>query len=143
VSGLVVNVSGAAGDLVGPEGVQIDGTAQPSQLAQTPGISLFSPASQHSTAASRSTTTPLIQLAAGPTEMDAQVPESAVANMRPGRPATVTVPALGASFSSRLLSVVPDPLQTNGEVSYEVVFVVQRPSPQVLPGMSADVTLGR
>ena len=75
--------------------------------------------------------------------MDAQVPESAVGQMSPGRQATVTVPALGASFAARLLRVVPDPVQANGNVSYEVLFVLQHPSPHVLPGMSADVTVGR
>ena len=143
VNGLVVNVSGAVGDLVGADGVQTDGTAQPSQLAQTPYLSLFSQATDHSTATNRNTTNPLIQLAAGPTEMEAQVPESAVRQMRSGRQATVTVPALGASFSARLLRVVPDPVQADGHVSYEVLFILQRPSPQVLPGMSADVTVGR
>jgi multidrug efflux pump subunit AcrA (membrane-fusion protein) len=143
VNGLVVNVSGSVGDLVGPNGIQLDGSAQPPELAQTPNLSLFSQASQHSTPANRNTTTPLIQLAAGPTEMEAQVSESAVGELRPGRRATVTVPALGASFSARLLRVVPDPVQANGNVSYEVLFTLRRPSPQVLPGMSADVTLGR
>ena len=42
--------------------------------------------------------------------------------MRPGRRATVTVPALGASLSARLLRVVPDPVQTVGGVSYGVLF---------------------
>lgn len=146
VNGLVVNVNGTTGDLVGPDGVQIDGTGQPSQpaqLAQTPSVSPFSSAARHSTTADRSLAGPLIQLAAGPTEMAAQVPESAVNGMRTGRRATVTVPALGASFSARLLRVVPDPVQVNGDVSYEVLFMLQRPSTRVLPGMSADVSLGK
>ncbi len=143
VNGLVVNVSGAMGELVGPNGVQIDGTDQPQPVTQAPSLSLFSPASRQTVVANRNTTSPLIQVAAGPTEMQAQVPESAVGGMRYGRAATVTVPALRASFRARLLRVVPDPAQTSGDVSYEVVFVLQHPSPQALPGMSANVTLGR
>lgn len=143
VDGVVTDVSGAVGELVGPTGVQTDGTDQSSQLAQTPSVSLFSQAFRHPAAAARNAASTLIQLAAGPTEMGAQVPESAVRGMRTGRQATVTVPALGARFSARLLRVVPDPVQANGDVSYEVLFVVQRPSPRILPGMSADVTLGR
>jgi multidrug efflux pump subunit AcrA (membrane-fusion protein) len=142
-SGLVVNVNGAVGDLVGPDGVQIDGSAQPPQMAQTPDVSLFPQASQHSAQTTRDGTDPLIQVAAGPTEVAAQVPESAMRQMRPGQRATVTVPALGASFAARLVRVVPDPVQVNGDVSYQVMFVLQRPSLQVLPGMSADVILPR
>lgn len=143
VNGLVVNVSGATGELVGPNGVQMDGTDQPQPVTQTPSLSLFSPASRQTVATNRNITSPLIQVAAGPTEMQAQVPESAVRGMRYGRVATVTVPALRARFRARLLRVVPDPVQTNAGVSYEVVFVLLHPSPQVLPGMSANVTLGR
>jgi multidrug efflux pump subunit AcrA (membrane-fusion protein) len=143
VSGFVVNVNGAVGDLVGPSGIQMDGSTQPPQIAQTPDVSPFSQASQHSAQTNHDTTAPLIQLAAGPTEMAAQVPESAMKQMRAGQPATVTVPALGATFGARLVRVVPDPVQVNGDVSYTVLFVLPQPSPQVLPGMSADVTLGR
>lgn len=143
VNGVVTDVSGAVGDLVGPSGVQIDGIGQPTQPTQAPILSLFAPASRRTAATNRDTASPLIQLAAGPTEMAAQVPESAVRAMRPGREAKVTVLALGASFRARLLRVVPDPVQANGGVTYEVLFVLQQPNPQVLPGMSADVTLSR
>jgi multidrug efflux pump subunit AcrA (membrane-fusion protein) len=142
VNGLVMNVSGEVGDLVGPVGVQMAGSAQPI-VAQTPAFSPFPQASQRSATATRGATTPLIQLAAGPIRVEAQVSESAVGGLRPGRRATVTVPALGASLGARLLRVVPDPVQTAGGVSYGVLFNLLRPSPQVLPGMSADVTLGR
>ncbi len=143
VNGVVTNVSGAVGELVGPVGVQTTGSAQPPLLAQTPGFSLFPPASQRSATANRGTTSPLIRLAAGPTQVQAQVPESAVGHMRPGRRATVTVPALGASFAAVLLRVVPDPVQADGGVSYKVLFVLRKSSSRLLPGMSADVTLGR
>lgn len=143
-SGLILSVNGAVGDLVGPNGLQIDGSSQPSQLAQQiPTVSPFSQAPQHSTTANHVSNGPLIQLAAGSPEMAAQVPESAMKDMRPGRQATVDVPALGSSFGARLVRVVPAPVQQNGQVYYQVLFALQRPSGQVLPGMSADVTLGR
>ena len=143
VDGMVMQVNGAVGDLVGADGVQIASTGQPSQLAQTSDLSLSPQSSLHSAGPNRDNTGPLIELATGGTEMSAQVPESGVKELRPGRHATVTVPALGASFGARLLRVVPNPIQANGDVSYEALFVLLRPSSEVLPGMSADVTLGR
>ena len=146
VNGMVTNVSGAVGDLVGPVGVQgASGGSQPPQPAQTqaPSVSLFSQTPQRSATASRDTAAPLIQLAAGPMQAEAQLPESAVKQLRPGRGATVTVPALGTRSSARLLRVLPDPVQIDGNVSYGVLFSLRRTSAQVLPGMSADVTLDR
>jgi len=143
VNGLVVNVIGAVGDLVGPAGVQAAGGAHPTMPLQRPTFSLFPQVSQGAAAGSRDVTPPLIQLAAGPTNVETQVPESAVRELRPGRRATVNVPALGARFGARLLRVVPVPVQADSGVSYNVLFTLLRPSPRVLPGMSADVTLGR
>jgi macrolide-specific efflux system membrane fusion protein len=139
IAGIVVSVGGAVGDLVGPDGVQSSGGAAPI-TTQSSHFSLF-PQSPSSPTGVRPTTNALVEVAGGPVQAEAQIPESAIAGLRPGRRAIVSVPALGTRYGAQLLRVVPNPVQVDSTVSYEALFALSGATSSLLPGMSADLAL--
>jgi multidrug efflux pump subunit AcrA (membrane-fusion protein) len=136
-AGVIAEVSGSPGQVLGPSGVRQ--YAGPAALPTPSGFQLFPSQPSASSGQTATDFTPLIQLAAGRTEVVAQVPEASVSKFHVGRAATITINALGWTTSAKVGQVVLDPARSTS-VTYDVVFVPNRTIPGLLPGMSASVS---
>jgi HlyD family secretion protein len=74
--------------------------------------------------------------------VDADVAESEVGLLKPGEVAHFTVPAYpGKSFEARVERIGIDAQRTNAAVRYPVELSAQNPGRELLPGMTATVTI--
>ncbi|GEM_PF-5782502 len=141
VNGVVLHVAGTPGALVGPSGVRNGPIANP-ELPTSNVFRLFPRASGTSTNLSAQDQ-PVISLVDGRRwQVVAAVPETEVASLRRGEPATFTFNALGGvPVPVVVQQVIDTPFELNGQVSYEVVLRLKGRLPRgVLPGMSGTVS---
>ncbi|MFJ1706943.1 hypothetical protein [Kitasatospora sp. NPDC088346] len=143
--GTVVGTAGATGDIVGPQGVRTYAgpAAQAGTLAdQQPGIQLFVPtAAPGANQVGGATYSALVTLHSGPLGVTAQLPESRIADVREGRPATISVPATGHTVTGRVDHILLQPARVPGATYYNVTISLDDQREDLMPGMSAEVTL--
>ncbi|NUP53593.1 MAG: biotin/lipoyl-binding protein [Catenulispora sp.] len=143
--GVVADTRGAVGDLAGPEGVHAYGgpAAQPgTQADQQPGFQLFVPNSNGGTGTGpTSAYQPLLTLYAGPLNVTAQVPEQNMAAVHSGAHAKLNVTATGTSAVGTIGEVTLDPARVPGTTTYYDVLITLDSPPQLLAGMTVDVSL--
>ena len=69
----------------------------------------------------------------------AQIPESEVASVHVGKPATVNVSALNTKVSGQVTQLNLTPTKGSSGVTYTVIVALDRTVSGLLPGMSATV----
>ncbi len=145
-AGIVADTAGAAGDIVGPEGVHsyAGPAAQSGTLVdQEPGIQLFVPST---TAGGSSTETDtysaLVTVYSGALTVTAQLPESEMASVHIGQSAELAVTAIGATVSGQVSQIPLDPARVPNATYYDVSITLDTQRPDILAGMSVNVTLG-
>ncbi|MBV8082859.1 MAG: efflux RND transporter periplasmic adaptor subunit [Candidatus Eremiobacteraeota bacterium] len=75
-------------------------------------------------------------------QVDVSVDEADVGQLRPGAPATITVPAYpNTSFNGTVTQVRVNPTTVQNVVTYDAVVAVHDESARLLPGMTANVTI--
>ncbi|WP_052441658.1 HlyD family efflux transporter periplasmic adaptor subunit [Streptacidiphilus anmyonensis] len=146
--GVVADTAGAVGDVVGPAGVHAYAgpAAQSGTLVdQQPGVQLFVPTPAtgggSASAAENAGYSALVTVYSGALQVTAQLPESQMANVHPGRQATLSVSASGRTLTGRISQILLDPARVPGATYYDVTITLDSPPPTVLAGMSVDVTL--
>lgn len=144
LSGIVVQVAGSVGELVGPSGVHsFTGPSPPASNSSQPSFSLFP--SSPSASSSNGSNTPLeslITVQGGGMVAAAQVTEDQVPKLSAGQQAHVVVNALGISVPGRVEKIIAAPVNASSSVSYEVLIKVKSWPRHVLPGMSISATFG-
>jgi multidrug efflux pump subunit AcrA (membrane-fusion protein) len=137
--GVIAQVNGAIGDLVGDSGVHNYGAPQSIPQGGSK-FSLFPPAPSTATSTNNNFL-PLLSLQpqAG-WRILAQVPEEAISKMYAGRLAEVTFPALKKTVYANVAQTIPIPLTVDGVVNYQVVLKPRNQVDGILPGMSATIS---
>ena len=75
-------------------------------------------------------------------QVDTNVEESDVGNIRVGQSATFTVDAYpGKMFHGQVIDVRKAPILTQNVVTYDVVIGVSNPELKLFPGMTANVRI--
>lgn len=76
-------------------------------------------------------------------DVTADVVESDISSISVGQPATVTVDAIEAEIDGTVTAIAPaaSTAESGGVVSYAVTVALERPPADLLPGMTADVTI--
>jgi HlyD family secretion protein len=75
-------------------------------------------------------------------QVDVSVDEADVGQLRPGAPATITVPAYpNTTFNGTVTQVRVNPTTVANVVTYDAVVKVHDESARLLPGMTANVTI--
>ncbi|GAA2012038.1 hypothetical protein GCM10009839_02910 [Catenulispora yoronensis] len=144
--GVVAAVAGAVGDLAGPEGVHTYGgpAAQAgTQADQQPGFQLFVPNSGGTGGSGpASVYQPLLTLYAGPMTVVAQIPEQNMAAVHAGARTRLDVTATGTAAVGTVGEVTLDPARVPGTTTYyDVRIAVDSPPPELLAGMTVEVSL--
>lgn len=127
--GVIGSVGGAPGEIAGPEGVRVFGTANPLPEKQGTGIQLFpQPAQQPSQSESQFLS--MITLNTSTVKVVAQVNEEDLESVTSRQRATVTFPALpDESFSGAVARIEPQAVNTDGAVSFLVeIELAEQPS---------------
>jgi multidrug efflux pump subunit AcrA (membrane-fusion protein) len=145
-SGTVADTAGAAGDVVGPDGVHgYQGPSEQSgtQANQQPGFELFVPQSSGGgSGSSQPSYMPLITLYTGPLTVVAQIPETDMKSVHVGGPATVDVSALGMSVPGTVRSTALDPVRGSSSTTYyDVTLSLDSTDARIMAGMSVQVDL--
>jgi HlyD family secretion protein len=86
----------------------------------------------------------LFQIANDLTQMQvkASIDEADIGMIRVGQPVTFTVDAYGTqTFSGRISEIRLEPINTNNVISYDVIVDVPNPDLQLMPGMTANITV--
>lgn len=147
-AGMVVAVNGQAGDTADAQGVR-NYSFQPAAVpvTQQPEFSLLPEGPQSSVQAAGSAAAlalPVIALSTSSAwHVTVLVPESMFSSIRPGQPATVSVPAAGiAALPGRVQEILATPVVTAQGMAYEaLVSISDRRVRSPADGMSADVQL--
>ncbi|MBF9073672.1 efflux RND transporter periplasmic adaptor subunit [Streptacidiphilus fuscans] len=144
--GVVADTAGAAGDLVGPDGVHAYSgpAAQSGTLVdQQPGVQLFvpTPAAGSGTADENPGTSALITVYSSPLEVTAQLPESQMTTVHEGRTTSLGLTSDGRTLTGRISQILLDPARVPGATYYDVTITIDNPPSDVLAGMSVNVTL--
>ncbi|MEV4316095.1 HlyD family efflux transporter periplasmic adaptor subunit [Actinocrispum sp. NPDC049592] len=140
MAGTVVNVGGIAGELDGPNGVRTFSGPQAVEAGDGPAFSLFPPADGSSaTKNPGDDTQPLLSLATSGFHVIAQVGEEAVARIRQGDLARITVNTSKEVVDGTVQSIIPVPVNQGGSVSYHVRLAVHDWPDGTVPGMSLSV----
>lgn len=140
MAGTVVNIGGVAGELDGPNGVRTFSGPQAVEAGDGPAFSLFPPAEGSSaTKNPGDDTQPLISLATPGFYVVAQVGEQAVADVRHGDHARITVNTSKQVVDGTVQSIIPVPVNQGGSVSYHVRLAVTGWPVGTVPGMSLSV----
>ena len=139
--GVVTEVYGAAGESLGPDGVRIYQAPAAIPANQSSGFSLFpsQPTSQGTSTSGQSGSEPLIELVGGRQQIMAQIPESEVASVQVGKPATVNISALNVKALGQVTQLGLSPNRDPSGVTYDVIVALNRTVSGLLPGMSATV----
>lgn len=75
-------------------------------------------------------------------QVNANVSEADIGQVKPGERVSVTVPAFPhATFSGTVLQVQPNPQVINNVTEYTVLTTVANPAGKLLPGMTGNVTI--
>ncbi len=140
--GVVTQVYGAAGEIIGPDGVHMYQAPAAIPANSSTGFSLFpsQPTSQSSSTSGPSGSEPLIELVGGRQQFMAQIPESEVASVQVGKSATVNISALNVKASGLVTQLGLSPTRDPSGVTYDVIVSLSRTVSGLLPGMSATVT---
>jgi hypothetical protein len=111
------------------------------QPAQAPAFSLFPPAAGTDSTQNPGTANqhPMITLVSSESDAVAQVAESAMPQLKPGKPARVTVNALRQTVDGTVDQVIPMPIDQSGAVEYAVRLTVAHWPDGTTPGMSLSV----
>jgi multidrug resistance efflux pump len=140
--GVVASVRGTPGELVGVTRAVPQSTPN---VPTAPGFSLFPPPPQRqNTAGSATSYTPVVTVVGNSGwQVVAQVPEAAIARMRPGQRAKVRVHALSSTkLTATVEQVEGTPVHTGNAVSYDVILTLDQSSvSRLLTGMTADVEI--
>jgi hypothetical protein len=142
-NGKIATCSCVVGGQVGPSDSRVGGSS-------TTGVptSGSTPSGPSTVSGSPAGALPLITIDAAPgLEAIAQVPEVDITAIKVGETASVTVDALGGRvFTAKVAAVELVPVDVHGSVYYDVVLVPAGTgtswSSQLLPGMTANVTIG-
>jgi multidrug efflux pump subunit AcrA (membrane-fusion protein) len=139
--GVVTEVYGAAGETLGPDGVRLYQAPAAIPASPSTGFSLFptQPTSPGASSSGQSGSEPLIELVGGRQQIMAQIPESAVASVQVGRPATVNISALNIKASGQVTQLGLSPNRAASGVTYDVIVALNRTVSGLLPGMTATV----
>jgi multidrug efflux pump subunit AcrA (membrane-fusion protein) len=146
-AGTVADTAGAAGDVVGPDGVHgYQGPAEQSgtQANQQPGFELFVPQSSggDGSGTSQASYMPLITLYTGPLTVVAQIPETDMSSVHVGGPATVDISALDLSVPGTVRGTALDPVRGSSSTTfYDVTLSLNSNDAQIMAGMSVQVDL--
>jgi multidrug efflux pump subunit AcrA (membrane-fusion protein) len=146
-AGTVADTAGAAGDVVGPDGVHgYQGPAEQSgtQANQQPGFELFAPQSSdgNGTGTSQASYMPLITLYTGPLTVVAQIPETDMSSVHVGDPATVDISALGLSVPGTVRGTALDPVRGSSSTTYyDVTLSLSSTDTRIMAGMSVQIDL--
>lgn len=140
MAGTVANIGGIVGELDGPNGVRAFSGPQAVETGSGPAFSLFPPSDgSNSTRNPGDDQQPLVSLATSDFHAVAQVSEDAVAGLRPGAPARITVNTLRHTVDGTVAAVIPVPVNQGGSVSYQVKLTVSGWPEGTVPGMSLSV----
>ncbi len=143
--GIVADTAGAVGDVVGPQGVHsyAGPAAQSGTLVnQEPGMQLFVPsAAPGSGSTDKSAYSALITVYSGALSVTAQLPESEIAGAHRGQAASLAITATGRTVPGRITQILLDPARVPGATYYDVTIAMDTQRPDILTGMSVDVTL--
>jgi len=144
INGLVVAVGGTVGDLVGSQGVSA-GADPAVQVPTSPSSAFFPPAPSSNISSSSPQNPPLLTIdSLGSWVVVAQVPEGDIARVTRARRARVTIDPLGGRpLVAHLRRIVPSPVLVGGSTYYDAVFVLARSRAGLLPGMTANLVIGR
>jgi hypothetical protein len=136
---LVANVNGGVGELVSDTGVHnYPGPAAVAPISSS--FSLFPPAPQAAGGAQQDAFSSLVTVySTGDMPIVGQVSEGQITNIHLGEKATVTITALSKTVDATVDSIVTDPAQVPGTVTYDVIFHATEFPQGALPGMSATV----
>jgi hypothetical protein len=139
-SGVVSEVFGAAGEVVGPTGVQQYQAPAALPTNPSPGFSLFpsQPTAQGSTTNSGGSE-PLIEIIGGHQQVLAQVPETEISHTPVGKTVSVYFTALNRTEAGVVTQIGLSPTRDSTAVTYDVTVVLSHTVPGLLPGMSATV----
>jgi multidrug efflux pump subunit AcrA (membrane-fusion protein) len=140
MAGTVANIGGIVGELDGPSGIRAFSGPQAVQPGNGPAFTLFPPPDGSAAAKSPGDDQqPLVSLVTSSYHAIAQVGESAVANLRPGAPARITVNTVKQVIGATVDAVIPVPVNQGGAVSYQVKLNVPDWPAGTVPGMSLSV----
>jgi multidrug efflux pump subunit AcrA (membrane-fusion protein) len=140
--GVVAEVNGSVGELVGSSGVHT--YAGPAPVSENqPSFQLFPSAPSSSTSANQPSTASLVTIyQAGDMEVTTQVPESAIGSIHKGDPAKVAISALNTTVNATVDRIVAIPANSPGQVVYDVILATAGRPAGLLPGMTATVHVG-
>lgn len=140
MAGTVANIGGIVGELDGPSGIRAFSGPQAVQPGNGPAFTLFPPPDGSAAAKSPGDDQqPLVSLVTSSYHAIAQVGESAVAKLRPGAPARITVNTVKQVIDASVDAVIPVPVNQGGSVSYQVKLTVPDWPAGTVPGMSLSV----
>ncbi|MEZ0089217.1 HlyD family efflux transporter periplasmic adaptor subunit [Streptacidiphilus sp. EB129] len=143
--GTVADTAGAVGDIVGPQGVHAYSgpAAQSGTLVnQQPGIQLFVPSAAPGSAATQEPAySALITVYSGALRVTAQLPESEMSSAHKGQAVQLAFSAVSRTVPGRISQILLDPARVPGGTYYDVTISMDTRQPDILAGMSADVTL--
>ncbi len=146
--GVVADIAGAVGDVVGPQGVHAYAgpAAQSGTLVdQQPGVQLFVPTPATGGGSASAAENPgysaLVTVYSGALEVTAQLPESQMASAHLGQQTSLSVSASGKTLTGHISQIRLDPARVPGATYYDVTIAIDNAPPDVLAGMSVDVTL--
>jgi HlyD family secretion protein len=138
-NGLVVEVNGEVGDLVSDAGVR-NFPAPPPVVSAQPGLQLYGgPPTQPAATGGYSSFVRLADTTQW--QMVAQVPEAAVPKLKSGLAALISFNALPEDLKGHLVAVIPAPFTVSNVVYYRVVFTLEHPPNELIPGMTGNVTV--
>lgn len=142
-SGVVIGVAGAMGDAVSSQGViSYASLSQPAAPAGA-SFSLFPAQPSGGNSSSAQGFQPVVTLAAD-SQWDAvaQVPQSEVISVQPGQRGTVNIPGEAhGPIPATVVQVDPSPITESGATYYDVVYSLDPPSYEILPGMVVSVSI--
>ena len=138
--GVVSEVFGARGEVVGPTGVQQYQAPAALPTDHSSGFSLFpsQPAAQGSGTSSGGSE-PLIEVIGGRQQVLSQVPEANIARTPVGKTVSVYFTALNLTETGIVTQVGVSPTRDNTAVTYNVTVTLSHTVPGLRPGMSATV----
>jgi multidrug efflux pump subunit AcrA (membrane-fusion protein) len=138
--GVVSEVFGAPGEVVGPTGVQQYRAPAALPTNHASGFSLF-PSQPTAQGASTSSggSEPVIEVIGGRQQVLSQVPEATISRTPVGKTVSVYFTALNRTESGVVTQVGVSPTRDNTAVTYNVTVTLSRAVPGLLPGMSATV----
>jgi multidrug efflux pump subunit AcrA (membrane-fusion protein) len=140
-AGVIAAVSGAVGELAGPDGV-ISPASSGASVPVAPSFQLFPPAAQAPATKSSGALSPLVVLYGGNRwDIVAQVPQSQIEALRVGQSASVSIVGDSRTLQARVLRIALTPLVANGSVSYDVLFGLTESASGLAAGMAANVVM--